>query len=151
MMGILIPIYRMILLNHPKIKPIKILSIHDSPSAVKWILKLTKLTASARLTGMKILPKIMAVSTAIVLALALAGCKHGAHSDAPSVPKDQIHELTKVGAIKAPDGFRNVFYGCLGTTEVFITSAGENDTLPSSVTVVPNADYCILDVDKTPG
>jgi hypothetical protein len=114
---------------------------------VKLIFKLTNSHASATLAIMINVKSILS-ATALTLALA-SGCGGESHSDAPSVPSDQIHELTRVGVIKAPDGFRNVFYGCKGSDEIFITSAGGDDTLPSTVMVVPNSDYCIL--DKTPG
>lgn len=109
------------------------------------MINLTNVPATARLRGMK--KTLMTLATVSILAL--AGCGDKSHADAPTVPEDRIITLTNVHVVKAADGFRNVYFGCQGSNEVFITSAGSDDTLPSSVFVIPNADDCVL--DKTPG
>jgi hypothetical protein len=68
-----------------------------------------------------------------------AGCNWDSHTDAPT---PNAKPGTHAHVIKMPDGFRNVSVSCDGTNGVYVTSAGADDTLPSSVYVVVRDPNC---------
>ena len=70
---------------------------------------------------------------AAVSIIALAGCS--THSSAPD--PTTIGTGDRAAVIKEPNGFRNIAFSCFGTNGVYVTSAGADDSLPSSVYVVP--------------
>jgi hypothetical protein len=79
-------------------------------------------------------------AVAVLAALALAGC--GTHASGVDPTTGNTGQGTNQHVIKEPFGFRNVAFSCFGTNGVYVTSAGADDSLPSSVNVVVNDPQC---------
>lgn len=97
--------------------------------------------------------RLGAVAALAVLTLSACSIGGSAKKDAPDVdcnakPSPCIN-LTHATILREPNGFRNIAFGCMGTTGVYVTSRGlfevGSDTaipLPSSVTVLANDPAC---------
>jgi hypothetical protein len=75
--------------------------------------------------------------------LSLASC--GASTkDAPMPSDGAIQPGVNTRIIQAPDGFRNIMVTCSGTTGVYVTSKGRDDTsgVPSAIAVLANDPTC---------
>jgi hypothetical protein len=70
----------------------------------------------------------------------LAGC--GTHASGKDPVGANIQQGTNAHTIQMPYGFRNVTFECFGPNGVYVTSAGADDSLPSSVYVVANDPMC---------
>jgi hypothetical protein len=83
---------------------------------------------------------LSAAALALVAALALSGCGTPASGTDPTSGNTQ--QGTNQHVIKEPFGFRNVAFSCFGPNGIYDTSAGADDSLPSTVAVVPNDPNC---------
>lgn len=84
--------------------------------------------------------KIAAVAATALIGLGLAGC--GTHASGKDPASGSIQQGTNPRTIKMPYGFRNVTVECFGPNGVYVTSAGSDDSLPSSVFVLANDPMC---------
>lgn len=63
-------------------------------------------------------------------------------------PTKSCHAPGNLTVLWMPDGFRNVAFGCNGTTGVYVTSRGWDESgvnlpsLPSGISTVPNDPAC---------
>lgn len=63
-------------------------------------------------------------------------------------PTQNCHAPGHLTVLWMPDGFRNVAFGCNGTTGVYVTSRGWDESgtnlpsLPSGISTVPNDPAC---------
>jgi len=83
-----------------------------------------------------------AILALIVGGFGLTAGSCGSHQDAPTPDKDHIFNGTNAVVIQSADGFRNVYFSCFNTTGIYVTSAGGDDSLPSSVAVLANDPAC---------
>lgn len=97
--------------------------------------------------------KIVAVGTLALVTL--GGCNWGGDAKADAkdvdcnVKPSPCFSLTRASIIRQPDGFRNLSFGCWGTTGIYVTSrgiyevGGQNSTpLPSDTEIVPDDIHC---------
>jgi hypothetical protein len=77
---------------------------------------------------------------AVTAALTLTSC--GTHANGTDPTSGNTQQGTNQHVIKEPHGFRNVAFSCFGPNGVYVTSAGGDDSLPSSVSVVANDPNC---------
>jgi hypothetical protein len=77
---------------------------------------------------------------AVVAAAGLTGC--GTHASGDDPTSGNTQQGTNQHVIKEPYGFRNVSFSCFGADGVYVTSAGADDSLPSSVYVVTSDPNC---------
>lgn len=89
---------------------------------------------------MKRLALILSAAVTLAAGVLLAGC--GTHASGADPTSDNTHSGTNQHVIQQPYGFRNVSFSCFGVNGVYVTSAGADDSLPSSVTVVPSDPNC---------
>lgn len=80
----------------------------------------------------------------LVIGLGIAGLMSmgawscGTHTDAPDPIGPNLKDATDIRVTRMPDGFRNVASGCDSRGNlVYVTSAGADDTLPSTLVVIP--------------
>lgn len=97
--------------------------------------------------------RLAAMAASAVLALSACGTGGSAKKDAPDVdcnakPSPCI-DLAHATILREPNGFRNIAFGCFGTTGVYVTSRGIYEVgaqnavpLPSTVTVLANDPAC---------
>lgn len=77
---------------------------------------------------------------AVVAAASLTAC--GTHASGADPTSGNTQQGTNQHVIREPYGFRNVAFSCFGADGVYVTSAGADDSLPSSVYVVANDPQC---------
>lgn len=89
---------------------------------------------------MKTSTRIATLSGVALIGLGgLTACDWGNHgSDNASV----VQPTGPASIVQFPYGFRNVAYKCDGPNMVYSGSAGIDDSLPSSIAVVPNDPRC---------
>lgn len=87
--------------------------------------------------------KILTAAVGFMLIGILAACGTPTHQDAPDPSGPSIKDAQNLRTLNMPDGFRNVAYGCdqFGNL-VYVTSAGNDDTRPSGIFVLPNDPHC---------
>lgn len=93
---------------------------------------MTRTKTVATLIGMNL--------TAAAAILGLAGC--GTHASGPDPATGNTRPGTNQRVIQDPYGYRNVAFSCNGTVGVYVTSAGADDSLPSTVAVLANDPNC---------
>ena len=79
---------------------------------------------------------------AVTLGVLLFATGCGTHASGPDPAPGNVVDGTRARVIRQPFGFRNVSFSCYGVNGLYVTSAGADDSLPSSVTVVPNDPQC---------
>lgn len=86
---------------------------------------------------------ILTGAGAVAALLLLTGCP-ATKVDAPEPTGDHIKPGTHTRVIQMPNGFRNIAATCEGTTGIYVTSRGVDETAPqaSGVDVVPNDPAC---------
>jgi len=89
------------------------------------------------------LPKLGIAVGVFAIGFGVASC--GASTqDAPMPSNAKIQPGTNTRVIQAPDGFRNIMVTCSGTTGVYVTSKGREDTngVGSAIAVLANDPSC---------
>ena len=85
---------------------------------------------------------VVAVCAALIGAATTISACSATHQSAPGPTPTSIGNGNNAAVIQEPNGFRNVAFSCFGSNGVYVTSAAADDSLPSSVFVVPNDPHC---------
>jgi hypothetical protein len=82
------------------------------------------------------------IATMLVIGVGATAGSCDTHQDAPEPTGKSIVNGTNAIVIQSADGYRNVYFSCFGTTGIYVTSAGGDDSLPSSVAVLGSDPAC---------